>query len=409
MRFDPLFSVIVLHYNQESYIKYALDSIFIQDYSNIELIIADDGSKEIHLESLRNYVDEKRRQNIRNVIWQINGKNLGTIQSINRAVSKANGKYLLFFAADDVLCNERVVSNFADALNSSEKDVYMVSGQCHMMDEHLEKELGVFVNPSFAYEFNNYVAVEQYKVFAKNCFLAIGATAMKTEMFDRFGKFNEEYKLVEDWSYFLHLTRNGGRVQYHNFDALLHRDGGVSHFNGTNFVPRYVLDYKYDIVRIFEKEVLDQFQSFSYLEQLELYNIYLMYKNDYLNANGERPIYSYYKLLRLAPGFACKKALGFLMEKFDSWKWKIGRAALKTTVFWASLSIALFFIHQEIGDQLLTSEILRRVIEAFTFGILPVICTLLVICFISMLVLTYLNKFRLFIKKMKRRRMKQGE
>ena len=96
MRFDPLFSVIVLHYNQESYIKYALDSIFIQDYSNIELIIADDGSKEIHLESLRNYVDEKRRQNIRNVIWQINGKNLGTIQSIIVLFQKQMGNICFF-------------------------------------------------------------------------------------------------------------------------------------------------------------------------------------------------------------------------------------------------------------------------------------------------------------------------
>ena len=43
---DELYSIILTHYNQMQYIEEALESVFIQNYSNIELIVVDDFSKE---------------------------------------------------------------------------------------------------------------------------------------------------------------------------------------------------------------------------------------------------------------------------------------------------------------------------------------------------------------------------
>lgn len=409
MSLRPLFSIVLLHYNQPAYVKNALNSIFAQTYNNIELIFADDASTQINIDDLRQYVDTNKKENIHNIIWQINETNLGTIRSINRALEKATGKYLLFFAADDILDNENVVQSFADALASSAGDVYMVSAQCHMMDKNLEKDFGIFVNPSFAFDFNNYSAVDQYKTFARNCFLAIGATAMKMEMFQKFGKFSEEYKLVEDWSYFLHLTRAGGKVQFHNFDALLHRDGGMSHYNEISFVPRYVMDYKYDLVRIFENEVLAHFRFFSYHEQLELYNTYLMYKNDYLNAKGEKPTYSYFKQFKVMPKFVFKKMFSFLMESFDAYKWKMSVITLKASIFWASLALILNFARLESAQSILTCRFVTSLLEFLVNNAMPLICGAFTILFVGMLILTLLNKFRLAIKKSKMRIKTQGE
>lgn len=252
MENTPLFSVILLHYNQPQYVKTAIDSILTQDYSDIELIFADDASKVIDVDDLEKYIDENRKENLKNVIWQINPNNLGTVKSLNLAVKKCTGKYILFFAADDALYNKKVISNFVHSLEKAPDDVYMISAQCHMMDSELLKDTGSFVNPSEGAAFNNKTAQQQFAVFANNCFLAIGATAMKAEMFNTFGAFDERYTLVEDWAYYLKLTRSGGRILYADFDALLHRDGGVSLNNQTGIVPEHVKKYKYDIASIFE-------------------------------------------------------------------------------------------------------------------------------------------------------------
>ena len=50
------YTVILTNYNGEEYIYNALDSIFIQDYPNIQLIITDDSSTNFDQSSLEKYI-----------------------------------------------------------------------------------------------------------------------------------------------------------------------------------------------------------------------------------------------------------------------------------------------------------------------------------------------------------------
>lgn len=67
---EPLFSILIANYNNGKYIKEAIDSVYIQDYSNWEIIIVDDAStdnsKEIYSEFINNprirvFYNEKNR------------------------------------------------------------------------------------------------------------------------------------------------------------------------------------------------------------------------------------------------------------------------------------------------------------------------------------------------------------
>ena len=95
----PLVSVIVPAYNQVGFIEEALLSAVEQDYENLEVIAADDGSTdstdELILEIARNY--PKR-------LTALVGKgHLGITGNCNRALSACRGKYVSFHAGDDVL------------------------------------------------------------------------------------------------------------------------------------------------------------------------------------------------------------------------------------------------------------------------------------------------------------------
>lgn len=305
----PLFSIILLYYNQASYVKAALKSIFIQNYENIELVFADDASYEIDLDDITQYIELNKKGNIKKVEWQLNSKNLGTVKTLNAAVKKCTGKYLLFFAADDQLYDKNVIDNFYSNFEKADQDIYMISSQCHMMDVDMKNKLHNFVKPSFANAFNKFSAKEQFSVFVKSCFLAIGATAMKMDMFEKYGYFNEKYKYVEDWTYFLHLTRLGGRIQYCNFDGLLHRDGGVSHYIDPVLMPPHVLLYKLDIVKIFEKEILPYISYFNAKDKKAAVDWYESLRSDYINAGGNYNTISKWAVLKHLPLFCIRRTL----------------------------------------------------------------------------------------------------
>jgi len=99
---QPLVSIILLYYNQPEYVKTALDSIMNQTYSNIELIFADDASEKINLTEIKKYINNTKKENIVNVKYCVNEKNVGTVRNINNALKYCNGKYIKFFAADEL-------------------------------------------------------------------------------------------------------------------------------------------------------------------------------------------------------------------------------------------------------------------------------------------------------------------
>lgn len=95
---QPIVSILMTAYNREKYIAEAIDSVLASDYKNFELIIVDDGSKDATIEIARSYEKKDKR-----VKFFINEKNLGDYPNRNKAASYANGKYLKYIDADDLI------------------------------------------------------------------------------------------------------------------------------------------------------------------------------------------------------------------------------------------------------------------------------------------------------------------
>ncbi|MDR1481264.1 MAG: glycosyltransferase [Synergistaceae bacterium] len=93
----PLISVIVPAYNVEQRIRDTLESIMSQDYSNIEIIVVDDGSKDATADASRDILKTGLRQ------WRVieHEKNRGVSGARNTGFRAATGEYVLFMDADD--------------------------------------------------------------------------------------------------------------------------------------------------------------------------------------------------------------------------------------------------------------------------------------------------------------------
>ncbi|MCF4102185.1 glycosyltransferase [Gillisia sp. M10.2A] len=90
-------SVIIPAYNAEKWIGKCLDSIIIQSYKDIEIIVVNDGSRDYTLEILSSY--EKRDPRV--II--INKKNSGTYLTRKQGVESAKGEFIFHCDADDYL------------------------------------------------------------------------------------------------------------------------------------------------------------------------------------------------------------------------------------------------------------------------------------------------------------------
>lgn len=93
---EPLVSIIMPAYNSEKFIKLAVESVINQIYSNWELIVVDDYSKDSTIDIINNYVSRDSRINLLR-----NNENSGAAVSRNKAIKESKGKYMAFLDSDD--------------------------------------------------------------------------------------------------------------------------------------------------------------------------------------------------------------------------------------------------------------------------------------------------------------------
>lgn len=87
-------------HNAASYVAAALDSVLAQTWTNLEIIVVNDGSTDGSAEILERYKDRGVR-----VIHQ---ENRGQCAAANRAFAESTGDYIKFFDADDLLSPDMI-------------------------------------------------------------------------------------------------------------------------------------------------------------------------------------------------------------------------------------------------------------------------------------------------------------
>lgn len=255
MKKNELISIIVLSYNNEAYIIETLNSILCQNYSNIELIITDDGSIKFDKEEYLQYVNSHKMINIVNCIVHKNEINLGSVKNINNAIKMANGKYIKLIGADDVFNKDDVILSFMEFMeNNNHKIVTSPVIFCDKNLNILEKQEQ---NVKLKSEMDKYTWNECYKELCNANFILAPGVFFRKDLLEEIGYFDEAYRLLEDWPMWLKITRNGYDIKYLDKTSVNYRSGvGVSSLPNKDFTN--------DCYNCIKKEILGHKESLGY-------------------------------------------------------------------------------------------------------------------------------------------------
>ena len=88
-----LVSVLVMSYNAEAYIIDLLESILHQQYAELELIIADDNSRDRTIEKIKHWLLMNGGRFERTRLLTSN-RNNGTVRNINNGLNYCKGKFI---------------------------------------------------------------------------------------------------------------------------------------------------------------------------------------------------------------------------------------------------------------------------------------------------------------------------
>lgn len=104
--YKPLVTFALFAYNQEKYIREAIEGAFAQTYDPLEILVFDDCSTDGTREVIEDVIRSSKSH--RQVCFYKNDINQGLTSQINRAMSVAKGRLIVVAAGDDVSFKNRV-------------------------------------------------------------------------------------------------------------------------------------------------------------------------------------------------------------------------------------------------------------------------------------------------------------
>ena len=175
MKNHKLVSVILCCHKVNSFLFKSIDSILHQDYSKFELIILFDNPSSFEFKKIKTRY--KNHILFNKIIFLKNRKNIGLTKSLNIAINKSNGYYIMRQDSDDISINTRMQTLVDYLINNPQKDL-VYSNVIIINDKNKivkNKKNYLLINSFFSsYNFRNSISHPSI-MFRKEIFLKINS------------------------------------------------------------------------------------------------------------------------------------------------------------------------------------------------------------------------------------------
>jgi glycosyltransferase involved in cell wall biosynthesis len=207
-------SVIIPVYNGEAFLAEAIESVLIQSYRPIEVIVVDDGSTDGTAA-----VASRFKEGVR----YIHQHNSGPAAARNSGLRVARGELIGFLDADDLWVENKLELQLGRL--AGDLSVQIVIG----LVQSVEKIRVVDGKPRFEKLSNPTVP------------LMVGSALFKRPVFDKVGFFDETQHFCEDWDWFMRARELAVPMLIHEDVTLLHRRHGQNMTNQVELISPYML------------------------------------------------------------------------------------------------------------------------------------------------------------------------
>ncbi len=214
----PLVSIVIPCFNAHRYIGATLKFVFMQSWSNIEVIVIDDGSTD-------GSADEVRRFSRQNLVLIVSSQR-GAAANRNGALRRSSGDFIQFLDADDLLSPskielqvQRLLESPASVASSEWARFYKSSDDAVFVADNLSQDLGVL--DWFARSREGGLGMMFPALWLVPRAIATGA-----------GAWNENLSLADDTEYFTRVLLQADRVLFCPGARCYYRSGIAGSLSG---------------------------------------------------------------------------------------------------------------------------------------------------------------------------------
>ena len=196
----PKVSVIIPAFNQEEFIGDAVYSALSQTYSNLEIVVSDDGSSD-NTPNIINEIAARYPDKIIAICHRMNG---GIASNLNRALARCSGELVAWLGGDDLMLPQKIEKQVT-VLNKNPD----AAGCCHDAEVFNSEDSCVLGRFSQIYNGSNELRIGGVELLFDPCYFMLPSTMMIRRKYIPQHGFDERLRYSNDWLFDVEVFRHG--------------------------------------------------------------------------------------------------------------------------------------------------------------------------------------------------------
>ena len=200
----PTVSIITISYNNLGGLTRTMKSVFEQDFTDFEYIIIDGGSSDKSKDLIESFEDR--------ITYWVSEPDRGVYHAMNKGILQSKGEYLHFLNAGDIYASKDVLSRTF----SKPQTIPLLRGS----------QICDYSTKTVRWSNLGDREITLYDLYTNT--LLHQATFIKSNLFEKYGLYDENLKIVSDWKFFLQSILGGEKTFYLGFDIVIFEMNGIS-------------------------------------------------------------------------------------------------------------------------------------------------------------------------------------
>lgn len=236
-------SVITINRNNKEGLNKTIKSVLSQTFDDYEYLVIDGGSTDGSTDIISAYSDK--------ITYWVSEPDKGIYNAMNKAINRAEGEYCYFLNSGDLLASEDVF-----------KDIFRENSHASFIcGNFIWDKKGSLIRDE-SYKNRNWI-FSLYDIYSG--FLNHQAFFIQKEMFNKYGLYDERFRIMSDWKlFFVAIGLYHETVEYKDVDIAIYDTEGFSSTIGGKAI---LAEKKAIAKEILSAEVFAKIDKLYYLER----------------------------------------------------------------------------------------------------------------------------------------------